>query len=66
MTYVTKAGELWDYIAFKTLGSSNYTEQLINANRNYIDTVIFPAGVELVIPDIEEEQKVATRPPWRK
>lgn len=66
MTYVTKAGELWDYIAFKTLGSSNYTEQLINANREYIDTFIFSAGVELKIPDIEEETKVTTLPPWRK
>lgn len=66
MTYVTKAGDQWDYIAWKVLGSCNYTEALINSNRNYIDTVIFPAGVELVIPDIEQEQKVATRPPWKR
>ena len=67
MTYTTKQGDQWDYIAFKTLGSSNYVESLINANRNYIDTFIFPAGVELTIPEIEEETKAAVNlPPWKR
>ena len=66
MTYTTKQGEMWDYIAWKVLGSCNCVETLINANRNYIDTVIFPAGVELVIPDIAQEQKVSALPPWKR
>ena len=66
MTYVTIDGDMWDAIAYKTLGSCNYTEALINANREHIETFIFPAGVELVIPDIEEEQKVVNLPPWRR
>ena len=66
MTYVTGQGDQFDYIAWKVLGSCNYTEALINANREHVDTFIFSAGVELNVPDIEEEQKVSTLPPWRR
>ena len=66
MTYTTKQGDQFDYIAWKVLGSCNYVETLINANRQYLDTFIFSAGVELTIPDIEEEQKVSVLPPWRR
>lgn len=66
MTYTTKQGDQWDLIAFKTLGSCNYTEALINANRQHLDTFIFSAGVELTVPDIEEETKSTPRPPWKR
>lgn len=65
-TYTTKQGEMWDYVAWKVLGSSDYVEALINANREHAATFIFPAGVELVIPDIAEEQKVSSLPPWKR
>ena len=66
MTYTTQQGDTFDLVAFKTLGSCNYVETLINSNRNYIDTFIFSAGVELTIPDIEEETKSTPRPPWKR
>ena len=66
MTYTTKQGDQFDYTAWKVLGSCNYVETLINANRQYLDTFIFSAGVELTIPDIEEEQKVSVLPPWKR
>ena len=66
MTYITIDGDTFDLVAFKTLGSCNYVESLINANRNYVDTFIFSAGVELTVPDIEEEQKVSSLPPWKR
>ena len=65
-SYKTVSGDTFDFIAFKTLGSCNYTEALINANRQYLDTFIFSAGVELTIPDIEEEQKATPLPPWKR
>ena len=65
-SYKTASGDMWDYIAWKVLGSCNYTEALINANREYVDTFIFSAGVELTVPDIEEEQKVSVLPPWKR
>ena len=65
-TYKTVSGDTWDLIAFRQLGSCDYTEVLINANRNHIDKFIFRAGVELIIPDIEIEQKKTSLPPWRR
>lgn len=66
MTYTTKAGEMWDEIAFNQLGSCRFTEALINKNRQYIETFIFKSGVELELPDVEEEVKVPRLPAWRK
>lgn len=63
--YFTKAGDQFDLIAYQQLGSCLYTEKIINANRNHIETFIFKAGVELNIPDVETEQ-VTRLPPWRK
>ena len=63
--YRTKAGDLWDMIAHQQLGSCKWTERLIDANRNQIETFIFKAGVELIIPDVET--KTASKlPPWRR
>lgn len=64
--YTTVSGDTWDLIAFRQLGSCQYTELLINANRNHIDKFIFRAGTELIIPDIEKEQKKISLPPWRR
>jgi len=64
-TYTTSTGDQFDLIAYQQLGSCRYTEKLINANRNHIETFIFKAGVELNIPDVETEQ-VTKLPPWRK
>lgn len=65
-TYTTSQGDTFDLVAFKTLGSCDYTEALINANREQIQTFIFSAGVELTVPDIEEQKQVTTMPPWRR
>lgn len=66
MTYTTKQGDTFDLIAYQQLGSERYVERLINANRQHVSTVIFRAGVELTLPEIEQEQRVAKMPPWRK
>lgn len=64
-TYRTVAGDVWDMIAHKALGSTRHTERLINANRDKIETFIFKAGVELTLPQIETTQ-VTRLPPWRR
>lgn len=64
--YVTCAGDMWDLIAFNELGSCNYVEALINANRQYIDVYIFDSGAELVIPDVDEQKKTKKLPAWRQ
>ena len=66
MTYTTQSGDMWDWISYKTLGDCKYTDELINANRDHVDTFIFSAGVELTIPDITPEIKKTALPPWKR
>lgn len=64
-TYTTVSGDTWDYIAYKTLGDERLASQFIEANIEHVETVIFPAGVQLKIPEIEEP--ISTNlPPWKR
>lgn len=65
--YITISGDTWDIIAYKTLGSEMYTDKLIKNNLEYRDIAIFPAGVEIVIPDIEPQEEISDKlPPWKR
>lgn len=64
-TYITIQGDQWDLIAYKLLGSANHTDKLMNANPGYLDYFIFPAGIELVIPEVSTTIKGSV-PPWRE
>lgn len=65
MTYTTVLGDTWDMIAFKIYGKEKYAKELIEANLNHIETVIFSAGIELSVPDIDTESDVSSLPPWK-
>jgi hypothetical protein len=56
---------MWDGIAKKTLGSEYYMADLIEANPQHRETVIFSANITLSIPDIAVPipQKL---PPWKR
>ncbi|MCP3921910.1 MAG: phage tail protein [Desulfobacterales bacterium] len=64
-TYTTKQGDMWDIIAYNILGSESYTSELMYANPDHTETVIFSAGTTLTIPEVtvEANQTVA---PWDK
>ena len=64
MTYTTLQGDMWDGIAYKALGSTDYTDKLVLKNLEYIDVYIFPAGVELTLPEIVPPASAGS-PPWR-
>lgn len=64
--YTTISGDTFDLIAHKALGSTRYTELLINENRAHVATVIFKAGVVLTLPTIIKEERAAKLPPWRR
>ena len=51
-TITTVQGDTWDKIAYQQLGSTDYTDQLINANLEHLGTFIFPAGVTLRLPEM--------------
>ena len=65
MTYMTKSGEMFDLIAYKTLGSCDYTEKLLKVNRTKLQTLKFKAGESLNLPDVSQE-KISKLPPWLK
>ena len=64
-TYTTKAGDMWDAIAYEQLGSVNYMDRLMNLNRQYRMYHTFPAGIVLVLPE-PEKKILATLPPWKR
>lgn len=63
--YITVQGDMWDGIAYTQLGDARHMSTLLNANKEYLDYYIFPAGITLVLPDIEPDIP-ATLPPWRR
>jgi phage tail protein X len=63
--YITIQGDMWDGIAKKTLGSEYYMSELIDANPDYRETVIFPAGVRLTIPEVSTPVPELL-PPWKR
>lgn len=65
-TYRTVQGDMWDSIAYAQLGSTSHTDKLINANPKYLDYYIFPAGITLVLPEVEEAASESSLPPWKR
>lgn len=63
--YTTVQGDMWDQIAFTTLGSEKYMTELMAANMRYKDVCVFSGGITLNIPDIARP-KTANLPPWRR
>ena len=63
--YTTIAGDMWDGIAYKTLGDEAYTDKLIKANPQFRRLVIFPAGITLDIPE-PEARIPAELPPGKR
>ena len=61
--YITEQNDTWDLIAFKVLGDEKYTSHLLSSNRELSKVVFFPAGVALIIPEIEKN-KTGVEPPW--
>lgn len=53
--YVAKQGDTWDLIAYKVYGDEYFYSLLIEANLQYIDTVVFEGGEKLEVPDIPSD-----------
>lgn len=67
-TYTTRQGDTFESIAYFAMGDSGKMVDLIRENRKYMDTAIFDAGVELLLPEYTEEQNAASAEstvPWR-
>jgi|MGYP000002974362 phage tail protein X len=64
-TYTTKQGDMWDAIAYRQCGSTNYTDRLMQLNMKYCGLFTFPAGIVLVLPE-DEPTIDAALPPWKR
>lgn len=65
MTYTTTQGDTWDGMAYRLLGQERYAVRLMDANLQYLDTVIFGPGVVLTVPNIPADQS-DDLPPWKR
>lgn len=63
--YTTNSGDMWDLIAYLVYGDERFMVDLLRANQQYRDIVIFDAGVEIVCPDIDVE-RATPLPPWKE
>ena len=61
----TKQGETWDIISIKYYDTPFRVTQLISANPQYSDVLIFSEGIEIVIPEIATET-INSLPPWKR
>ncbi len=65
--YTTIAGDMWDGIAYKTLGDETYTDKIIKANPEFRRLFVFPAGIVLALPEVTEAAGLDERlPPWKR
>jgi len=68
--YVTKAGDRWDWISYRFYGTCDLYREIQKANPDLpieiIASPILPAGIKLVIPDIEVPNTVKELPPWKR
>lgn len=63
MGYTTIQGQTWDMISKELYGTEMNVGYLMEANPKLLGIYVFPAGVELTVPDVEEKEK--NLPPWR-
>lgn len=53
--YTTAQGDTWDSIAYEQLGDEYYIDELFKANPRLLSYLVFPEGIDVNIPDLNEE-----------
>lgn len=64
-TYTTIQGDMWDLIAKRLYDDEKALNVLLEANQQYSDMVVFPAGVVLTVPEYTAPV-TSMLPPWRR
>ncbi len=64
----TVQGDTWDTIALRAYGNVLRAQELMEARENVrlLDYQIFPGGIQVTAPDIEESAVPDDLPDWRK
>lgn len=63
--YNTIEGDTWDAISLDFYDTEYKSHILMEANPRHIKTLVFDAGVKLIIPVIDDEP-ADTLPPWKR
>ncbi|WP_302357371.1 tail protein X [uncultured Megasphaera sp.] len=63
--YSTIQGDMWDLISYRVYGTERHVKDLLEANQAYRDVVVFPAGVQIVCPEISTAGS-SVLPPWKR
>lgn len=67
MKYTTIQGDTFDTIAKLKLGSELLADKLMQTNPALLDYVVFPAGITVTIPQIEQVNVNYNKlPTWRR
>lgn len=67
MKYTTIQGDTFDTIAKLKLGSELLADKLMQTNPALLDYVVFPAGITVTIPQIEQANVNYNKlPTWRR
>ena len=64
--HITAEGDTFDALALEYLGDEKLASTIIQANPDYCATLIFEAGISLVIPEVSTVTYPETLPPWRR
>ena len=64
--HTTIDGDTFDMLALWYFNDEKQASTIIQANPDHCDTLIFGAGVSLVIPDTATITPPETLPPWRR
>lgn len=64
--YTTRQGDTWDIIALLLYNDEFQASNLMQANPVQIGTVVFPEGIVLKIPLIEQADVSSALPPWKR
>lgn len=63
-SYRTQQGDFWDTIAWRLWGKEELMHELLRANPEHADVLVFPAGVVLTVPDVNTSTVPKNLPPW--
>jgi len=63
-SYRTVQGDCWDSIARALWGSEFFMHKLMEANPSHADILVFPAGIELAVPEVKTSTVAKDLPPW--
>lgn len=66
LDYITEYGDTFDSLAFQFYFDEMQASEIIKANPDYADVLIFEDSVKLKIPVFENVTTPGTLPPWRR